>query len=148
MSAPSSSTAADGAAAASKVAQDLSEASSTPASLRPLYSKLVSQYDRKLWYQLTQTLQQLVQHPEARSTPQDLIKLYHGFVNTFKDKISQNSLVNIAVTTGRGYNGKHLHYLAPDRTKKEVTDPYLFPPSSSYRSIRSSSVSSVCIRTS
>lgn len=90
----------------SKVVLDLSESTSTPSSLRPIYTKLISQYNRKLWYQLTQTLEELVKHPEARNSPKDLINLYHGFVSTFQKKLSQNSLVNIAVIVARGYSGE------------------------------------------
>ncbi|KDN53645.1 hypothetical protein K437DRAFT_230506 [Tilletiaria anomala UBC 951] len=80
---------------------NLASSSSTPAGLRPYYIKLVDLYNRKLWYQLTLSLDEFLSHPDSQNPPSIQIELYERFVTQFEKKINQLSRAAIAVKVAR-----------------------------------------------
>lgn len=82
--------------------EDASSASSTPTGLRPFYLKFKSLYDRKLWYQLTLTVEEFLNHPDSQQPPLQ-IDLYDKFISRFSSKINQLQLAGIGVKVARQY---------------------------------------------
>ncbi|CAM9002454.1 unnamed protein product [Rhodiola kirilowii] len=66
------------------------------------YNSLADLYQRKLWHQLTQKLEQFV----ALAAGDALIQLYHNFVTDFETKINLLKLAQFAVIVSRQYAEK------------------------------------------
>lgn len=79
---------------------DAGAASSTPSGLRSFYPKFKSLYEKKLWYQLTLTVEQFLNHPDSQQPPIQ-IDLYEKFVRRFSSKINQLQLAGIGVKVAR-----------------------------------------------
>ncbi|CBQ71239.1 related to 26S proteasome regulatory particle chain RPN9 [Sporisorium reilianum SRZ2] len=104
--------------------------SSTPASLKPFYPKLQQLHDRKLWYQLTLTVEEFLNHPDSQKPPIQ-IELYDKFVRRFSSKINQLQLAAIGVKVARQYPdpAKALAFLEQLATKvdsPESQDAYVY----------------------
>ncbi|KAL9663902.1 hypothetical protein QQ045_019296 [Rhodiola kirilowii] len=66
------------------------------------YNSLADLYQRKLWHQLTQKLEQFV----ALAAGDALIQLYHNFITDFETKINLLKLAQFAVIVSRQYPEK------------------------------------------
>uniref|UniRef100_A0A7N0UZ13 PCI domain-containing protein n=1 Tax=Kalanchoe fedtschenkoi TaxID=63787 RepID=A0A7N0UZ13_KALFE len=66
------------------------------------YNSLADLYQRKLWHQLTQKLEQFV----ALAAGDALIQLYHNFITDFETKINLLKLAQFAVIVSRQYAEK------------------------------------------
>jgi len=68
--------------------------------IRKHYSNLRDYYDKKLWHQLTVTLEIIANHPYFEKGD-ELVQLYSNFVKDFEKKINQLSLVRILLRVVR-----------------------------------------------
>ena len=75
--------------------------SSTPASVRPFFSRFQTLYARKLWYQLTLAVEEFVSHPDSGALQADV---YEHFVSRFAARINQLQLAGIGVKVARQYS--------------------------------------------
>ncbi|KAJ3126494.1 26S proteasome regulatory subunit [Nowakowskiella sp. JEL0407] len=73
---------------------------SAPADLKEYFSKFEDLYDRKLWHQLTISIQKFVLLPSAAPY---LIPLYENFITDFDKKLNQLSLVQYATRASRQF---------------------------------------------
>lgn len=85
---------------------DCASSSSTPASLKPFYTKFLDLYNGKLWYQLTLVLDEFLSHPDSTTPPSRQIELYERFVTQFEKKINQLSRAAITVKVARQHEGE------------------------------------------
>ncbi|KAF8305574.1 proteasome 26S subunit [Clavulina sp. PMI_390] len=69
-------------------------ASTVPASLQPYFEKFRTQYDRRLWHQLTLTLENFYKDPES---PPYHFELFNGFISDFAPKLNQLKLAELGV---------------------------------------------------
>ncbi|TIB78820.1 hypothetical protein E3Q23_00561 [Wallemia mellicola] len=65
-----------------------------PASLTEDLTKLEINYSKRLYHQLTKTLQEIIQKDDISKY---LVDLWNNFISTFKDKLNQLRLVEIGV---------------------------------------------------
>ncbi|PWY98912.1 PCI-domain-containing protein [Testicularia cyperi] len=82
--------------------ETVGSSSSTPAGLRPFYPKFQTLHDKKLWYQLTLTIEEFLSHPDSQVPPIQ-IELYEKFVKRFSSKINQLQLAGIGVKVSRQF---------------------------------------------
>ncbi|KAF8332023.1 uncharacterized protein EI90DRAFT_2972088 [Cantharellus anzutake] len=75
-------------------------ASTAPTDLQPYFEKFRTQHDRKLWHQLTLTLEDFLNQPA--SAPYQ-IDLFNNFVRDFESKLNQLRLVQIAVKSSKQF---------------------------------------------
>ncbi|WVQ71861.1 hypothetical protein IAR50_001403 [Cryptococcus sp. DSM 104548] len=101
-----------------------SEIDKSSAELKPWWTKIKDQYERKLWHNLTVTLTQFVFLP---GTGEYQIGLFDNFITTIESKINALKLVEISRRVGREYS-------EPDRTlaflqsvHSRLTSPYPVP---------------------
>ena len=78
-------------------------ASKAPEELRPFYEKFRQLHSKKLWYQLTQSVEQFMAHPASANGTLRL-DLYNKFVHSFSDRISHLRLVALAVIASKQYS--------------------------------------------
>jgi 26S proteasome regulatory subunit N9 len=105
-------------------------ASSAPEELRPLYEKFRQYHSKKLWYQLTQTVEQFMSNPASNAGTLRL-DLYNKFIHSFSDKISPLRLVSLAVIASKQYTDPSaaLEFLSKLSTKMdtyESQEAYVF----------------------
>lgn len=74
-----------------------------PADLRPLYEKFKQLHEKKLWFQLTQSVEQYMAHPSS-STPTLRLDLYQKFISTFATRINRLRLVALAVIASKQFD--------------------------------------------
>ncbi len=103
--------------------EQAASSSSTPASLQSYYPKFRQLHERKLWYQLTLTIEEFLNHPDSQ-TPPIQIDLYDKFVKRFSSKINQLQLAAIGVKVARQYQepAKALEFLEQLATKLDSPD--------------------------
>ena len=103
--------------------EQAASSSSTPASLQSYYPKFRQLHERKLWYQLTLTIEDFLNHPDSQ-TPPIQIDLYDKFVKRFSSKINQLQLAAIGVKVARQYQepAKALEFLEQLATKLKDLD--------------------------
>ena len=77
-------------------------ASQAPESLHGHIAALQKYSDRKLWHQLTNTLQDILRQPESAPFQ---IDLYQNFVSKYAKRLDQLWLVEIAVAVAQQYEG-------------------------------------------
>ncbi|GMH09170.1 hypothetical protein Nepgr_011010 [Nepenthes gracilis] len=82
--------------------QYLESQRNTHPELSDWYNTLADLYQRKLWHQLTQKLEQFV----ALTAGDALIQLYHNFITDFESKINLLKLAHFAVIVSRQYAEK------------------------------------------
>lgn len=73
-----------------------------PSDLRPQYERFRQLYEKKLWFQLTQAVEQYMVHPSS-STPTLRLDLYQKFISTFASKINRLRLVALAVIASKQF---------------------------------------------
>ncbi|KAF9514396.1 hypothetical protein BS47DRAFT_1343163 [Hydnum rufescens UP504] len=73
-------------------------ASMAPPELQGYFEKFRRQYDRKLWHQLTLTLEDFLSHPLS---PPYHVDLFNNFVREFESKLNQLKLVEIGVRSSK-----------------------------------------------
>jgi 26S proteasome regulatory subunit N9 len=76
----------------------------TPPELQSFFLDFQDHWERKLWHQLTNSLDEFFKHPE--SGPQRL-PLFKNFVLTFADKINQLKLVELGLAASQQCSGRH-----------------------------------------
>ncbi|GJJ78095.1 26S proteasome regulatory subunit N9 [Entomortierella parvispora] len=69
-----------------------------PASLQNYYNTFEDLYERKLWHQLTLSVQEFVSKPESGPFQ---VALYHQFISDWAGKMSQLKLVTLGVSAAR-----------------------------------------------
>ncbi|KAG0047498.1 26S proteasome regulatory subunit [Gryganskiella cystojenkinii] len=69
-----------------------------PASLQNYYNTFEELYERKLWHQLTLSVQEFVSKPESGPFQ---VALYHHFISDWAEKMSQLKLVTLGVAAAR-----------------------------------------------
>jgi 26S proteasome regulatory subunit N9 len=79
-----------------------SAAGKAPEELRPFYEKFRQLHSKKLWYQLTQQVEQFMANPASNAGTLRL-DLYNNFIHSFSDKIGNLRLVSIAVIASKQY---------------------------------------------
>ncbi|CAD6962587.1 unnamed protein product [Tilletia controversa] len=84
--------------------------SAYPEQLRPYFPRFKNLRSKKLWYQLTLSIEDLITIPQSQSQDlkdpegrQLLIALYHDFIAAFANKLSPLRWVGIAVNVARQY---------------------------------------------
>jgi len=60
-------------------------------------------FEKRLWHDLTTKLSELVNNPELRQNPAQLISLYTEFIKHFESKINQLSFVHIILAISKAY---------------------------------------------
>lgn len=80
-----------------------SAASKAPEDLRPFYERFRQLHAKKLWYQLTQAVEQFMAHPASASSTLRL-DLYNKFIHSFGERISHLRLVSLAVIASKQYS--------------------------------------------
>jgi hypothetical protein len=80
--------------------------SKVPSSLHGDIDKLQDLSNKKLWHQLTNTLQAFLSKPESHPVQ---IELYQSFVKGLSSKLDKRRLVEIATTVAGQYEGEAAH---------------------------------------
>jgi 26S proteasome regulatory subunit N9 len=107
-----------------------SAASHAPAGLRPMYERFHQLYTKKLWFQLTQAVEQFVASPESAASTLRL-DLYRNFISTFASRISSLRLVALAVAASKQYQDPadalaFLDELAANVDKEDEQESFVF----------------------
>jgi hypothetical protein len=76
----------------------------TPPELQSFFLDFQDHWERKLWHQLTNSLDEFFKHPD--SGPQRLA-VFKNFVLTFADKINQLKLVELGLAASQQCSGRH-----------------------------------------
>ncbi|KAK0543718.1 26S proteasome regulatory subunit [Tilletia horrida] len=102
---------------------------SLPSELRPYFPRFKSLRSKKLWYQLTLSLEELIARPEAQEAKLAdkrplLVALYDEFVAGFAAKLSPLRWVGIAVNVARQYQDpkESLAFLESVASKTDTPD--------------------------
>lgn len=74
----------------------------TPAELRPFYESFHELHSKRLWYQLTQRIEEFLRHPASQQRPRQ-IDLYEHFIRTFAKHVNHLKLANFGVIVSRQY---------------------------------------------
>ncbi|ORY28276.1 hypothetical protein BCR39DRAFT_535243 [Naematelia encephala] len=97
---------------------------SSPAELKPWWTRIRTAYERKLWHNLTVTLTEFVFLP---GTGEYQIELFEKFISTVEDKINALKLVEIARRVGREYSEPELTLQFLQSVHSRLTSPYAVP---------------------
>jgi len=73
-------------------------ASSVPSTLLPFFENFRNQYDRRLWHQLTLSLEEFYRHPDS---PPYHFDVFNNFIHDFEPKLNQLRLVELGVRAGQ-----------------------------------------------
>ncbi|XAO22781.1 hypothetical protein I312_101555 [Cryptococcus bacillisporus CA1280] len=101
---------------------------SAPEELKPWWTKIKDQYERKLWHNLTVTLTQFVFLP---GTGQYQIELFEKFITTVESKINALKLVEIARRVGREFSEPDLTLKFLQSVHSRLASPYPKPATES-----------------
>ncbi|KAJ1655783.1 26S proteasome regulatory subunit [Dispira simplex] len=90
-----------------------------PTALQSYYTEFADLYDRRLWHQLTESVERFTQQPDARPY---LVALYQHFVVDWEKKMNPVKLVIIALAVARQYQDIHqaLEFIEDIRTKVDT----------------------------
>ncbi|WWD01176.1 hypothetical protein V866_008116 [Kwoniella sp. B9012] len=100
------------------------QVSSAPEELKPLWTKIKSAYEKKLWHNLTVLLTEFVFTP---GTGPYQIELFEKFITTIESKINALKLVEIARRVGREYSEPELTLKFLQSVHSRLTSPYPVP---------------------
>lgn len=98
-------------------------ASQAPESLVPFYERFRQLHSKKLWFQLTQAVEQFMSRPESANGTLRL-DLYNNFIDSFGEKISSLRLVALAVIASKQYTDPSLalQFLDKLASKRDTID--------------------------
>lgn len=101
-----------------------------PAELRPFYDRFKQLHEKKLWFQLTQAVEEYMGHP-ASSTPSLRLDLYQKFIGTFASRINRLRLVGLAVIASKQFSDpsaahSFLDNLATSMDTEETQEAFVF----------------------
>lgn len=105
-----------------------SQLASGPEELKPWWTKIKDQYERKLWHNLTVTLTQFVFLP---GTGQYQIELFEKFITAVESKINALKLVEIARRVGREFSEPDLTLKFLQSVHSRLASPYPRPATDS-----------------
>ncbi|WWC89772.1 uncharacterized protein L201_004698 [Kwoniella dendrophila CBS 6074] len=100
------------------------QVSSAPEDLKPLWTKIKSSYEKKLWHNLTVQLTEFVFTP---GTGPYQIELFEKFISTIESRINALKLVEIARRVGREYTEPELTLKFLQSLHSRLTSPYPIP---------------------
>ncbi|WRT67337.1 uncharacterized protein IL334_004307 [Kwoniella shivajii] len=100
------------------------QVSSAPEQFKPLWSKIKSTYEKKLWHNLTVVLTEFVFTP---GTGPYQIELFEKFISTIEKKINALKLVEIARRVGREYSEPELTLKFLESLHSRLLSPYPVP---------------------
>eukprot|EP01116_Phalansterium_solitarium_P018504 TRINITY_DN4916_c0_g1_i1.p1 TRINITY_DN4916_c0_g1~~TRINITY_DN4916_c0_g1_i1.p1 ORF type:complete len:396 (-),score=149.29 TRINITY_DN4916_c0_g1_i1:355-1518(-) len=87
-------------AAARAFVASLADGPSTHADLKPQLNQLQALHEKKLWHQLTQSLEQLIVSPNFQKAD-ELVRLYEHFIRDFETRLNQLSLAKMLVVISK-----------------------------------------------
>lgn len=105
-------------------------ASKAPESLHSSYELFKQLHTKKLWFQLTQAVEQFMSNP-ASATGTLRLDLYTNFINSFSKRIGYLRLVSLAVIASKQYTDpasalEFLNKLASSMDNAESREAYVF----------------------